>query len=93
MSHIALLAAAAIAFFLLCASRPRHQRALLGRKLSGRAAGRMRTGGWVLLCLGLGFAWWSFGLGRGLVLAFGYASLGAGSVVGFLTYRSEKAQH
>lgn len=76
------------AFLALSASMPRHQVALFGRKLSETEIRRARFGGWVLLIALFAIALTLFGIGRGVLVFAGYATLGAGIAVGLQCLRS-----
>lgn len=78
---------AAAAFSSLSAAMPRHQAALFGRKLSTTENHRARCGGWALLVALFAIALSLGGIGRGVLIFAGYATLGAGIAVGLQCWR------
>ncbi len=77
MTHLALLMLAMAGFLALCAGLPRHQPAMVKRKLQPRASRAMRLVGWSLLAGLFALAWQAFGFGRAMVVTAGYATVGA----------------
>lgn len=77
MIHLLLLFLATLGFGLLCLSRDRHQRDLIGRKLSGRTANHIRRGGISSLISAFLLAGYSFGWAVGTLEWLGVSSAGA----------------
>lgn len=86
-ANILMSVVAASAFLALSAAMPRHQVALFGRKLSRPENRRARLGGWALLVALLAVALSLSGIGRGILVFAGYATLGAGIAVGLQCWR------
>jgi hypothetical protein len=88
MTNVLLLPIAVAAFLALSAAMPRHQIALFSRKLSEPESRRARICGWTLLIAMAAAAAAKFGIGRGILVVAGYATIGAGIAVGLQTWRS-----
>ena len=88
MTHLLLLLLAAAGFALLCLSRERHQRDLIGRKLAVRAARLARRGGLLLLSLAFLLAGLRFGWAVGTLEWLGLSSVGAVLAMALLSHRS-----
>lgn len=91
---IAILAAAAawLGFACLCLAMDRHQRDLLGRRLSDSASRRLRLAGFAAIALGLATAIAALGWGYGAVLWFGLLTLGAAPIVALLSAWSARVK-
>lgn len=90
MIHLLLFLLAFAGFATLCASRDRHQRDLLGRKLPSGTATRLRRGGLFLLLLAYPVAGLALGWGYGAVEWLGQLSAGALITVLLLTRLSAR---
>lgn len=88
MTHLLLLLLAAAGFALLCLSRERHQRDLIGRKLAAATARRARRGGLLLLALAFLLAGLRFGWAVGTLEWLGLSSVGAVLAMALLAHRS-----
>lgn len=90
MIHLLLFLLAFVGFAMLCAARDRHQRDLLGRKLSVGTAARLRRGGLFLLLLAYPVAGLALGWGYGAIEWLGQLSGGALLTVLLLTHLSAR---
>lgn len=91
---IGILAAATawLGFACLCLAMDRHQRDLLGRRLSDSASRGIRLAGFAALALGLASTIATLGWGYGAALWFGLLTLGAAPVVALLSAWSSRAK-
>jgi hypothetical protein len=88
MIDAALLATTFVAFLLLCATNPRHMKALVGGHL--RYARAIRAAGWIGLAASFGATAAVFGGAYGTVVWCGMAAIAAVAVVLLLTYRCRR---
>lgn len=88
MTHLLLLFLSALGFALLCVSRERHQRDLIGRKLAEGTAGLARWCGLSILGLAYLLAGYRFGWAVGALEWLGLSSIGAVLTMAVLAYRS-----
>lgn len=85
MIHLLLFLLASSAFAMLCLARDRHQRDVLGRKLSSATAKRLRAGATACLLLAFLLAGLKLGWAYGAVEWLGQLSAGALVAVLLLT--------
>lgn len=86
-------AVAAFAMFCLAAYQAKHSRHLFGETPSNRGRFAFAAGGWVLLPITAGIAFKQYGPGVGIVVFFGWASIGAWAVSLLITaIRSRKGR-
>lgn len=76
------------AFAMLCLSQARHQLTVLGRRLSARAALRLRLGGALAIAVALGVCIAGYGAGYGSIAWCGLMSVAAWAVSGLLMVRA-----
>ena len=88
MTHLLLLFLATLGFALLCLSRARHQRDLIGRKLSERTTDFARWCGVAILALAYLLAGYRFGWAVGTLEWLGLSSIGAVLTMAMLSHRS-----
>lgn len=88
MIHLLLFVLASSAFLMLCLARDRHQRDVLGRKLSATTAKRLRAGAAACLLLAFLLAGLKLGWGYGTVEWLGQLSAGALVTVFLLAHLS-----
>jgi len=88
MIHFLLLVLATAGFGLLCLSRERHQRDLIGRKLPTRTGHYARWSGLAILAIALLLAGSRLGWGAGTLEWLGLASVGAVLTMAVLSRRS-----
>lgn len=88
MIHLLLLVLAMTGFGLLCLSRERHQRDLIGRKLAAGKANYARWGGASILAAAFLLAGDRLGWGLGALEWLGLSSLGAVAAMAMLSRRS-----
>ena len=81
LAHLALLALATGGFMLLCAANPRHQQALLRRRLDAAMSRRLYWGGWAVLAAAIPVAWTVYDPATGTIVLFGFATVGAAITV------------
>jgi hypothetical protein len=91
MIHFFLLVLATVGFGLLCLSRERHQRDLVGRKLPTRTAHYARWGGVTILAIAFLLAGSRLGWGVGTLEWLGLASVGAVLTTAVLSRRSGRS--
>ncbi|MBY8824032.1 DUF3325 domain-containing protein [Sphingomonas colocasiae] len=85
-------ATAWLGFACLCLAMDRHQRDILGRRLSDSASRRLRLTGFAAIALGLATAIAALGWGYGAVLWFGLLTLGAAPIIALLSAWSSRAK-
>lgn len=90
MIHALLFLLASLGFGMLCLARDRHQRDLVGRKLSAATAVSLRRGGLTCLLLAFPIAGFALGWGYGAVEWLGQLSGGALLSLIFLARRSAR---
>lgn len=91
MIHLLLLVMATAGFGLLCLSRERHQRDLIGRKLRKGTGNCVRRAGIALLALAFLLAGDRLGWAVGPLEWFGLSSMGAVMTMALLSRRSARA--
>lgn len=91
MTHLFLLFLATAGFCLLCLSRERHQRDLIGRKLAAGATKYMRWSGVSLLAVAFLIAGIRLGWAVGVLEWLGLSSIGALLTMVILSRRSGRA--
>jgi hypothetical protein len=91
MIHFFLLLLATAGFGLLCLSRDRHQRDLIGRKLPKGIVNYARWGGVSLLVFAFVLAGIRLGWGVGTLEWLGLSSMGAVMTMAVLSRRSRRA--
>ncbi|AHE53154.1 DUF3325 domain-containing protein [Sphingomonas sanxanigenens] len=87
LAHLVLLGLATGGFMLLCAANPRHQQALLHRRLTAGTARRLYLGGWAAFGAAVPVAWSAYGAATGTVVLFGFATVGAAITVALANRR------
>ncbi|WP_374406393.1 DUF3325 domain-containing protein [Pelagerythrobacter sp.] len=90
MIHLLVLVLTTSGFALLCVARDRHQRVLIGRRLSARAAKRTRYAGIACLALAYPVATNNSGWAHGTLEWVALTSVGAVLVMAGLTVRSAR---
>lgn len=90
MSHLPATLLALAGFALIALSMGRHQTAIVGRRLSPSTSRRARVAGYALLALALLLDLAVFGGAYGAVAWWGHLSVGAWSVVAWLTWRTRR---
>lgn len=88
MTHLLLLFLATLGFALLCISRARHQRDMIGRKLGEGTANFARWCGLSVLGLAYLLAGYRFGWATGTLEWLGLSSIGAVLTMTMLSHRS-----
>ena len=85
-----MLAAILPGFACLCLAMDRHQRDVLGRRLSAVTTRRLRLGGFAAIAVGFALAAGLFGWAYGLIVWFGLLTLGAMAIVAYLSAIASK---
>lgn len=86
-----ILICATIGFLCLCATMPRHQVAMVKRKLSAVEARTMRISGWIGIVAALLLNMGLLGAAYGVLVWIGHLTAGAALTVALLTFRNRQS--